>query len=158
MNSRIVAFVLLFVAGIPGALADTVSCPGLSAAVQVAACPSEDDLKFTFNGFCSDNSRMYAKDTDVCTDYQRYRQLKNVALWESGDGAFQAYVSCDLPAAAVRSMKAVQIAASRKGSITRLVCDYPDGVTFTSRTKAECRVDEKTSCSSDPSACRAVCD
>lgn len=158
MQSGIVAFVLLFIAGMPVALADAVVCPDLSAALQVAACPSEDDLKFTFNGFCSDNNRMYAKDTDVCTDYQRYRQLKNVALWESADGAFQAYVSCDLPVAAVRAMKAARIAASRKGSITRLVCDYPDGVVFTNRTKAECRVDEKTPCSGEPSACRAVCE
>jgi hypothetical protein len=139
-------------------MAGTVSCPDLSAAVQVAACPTDEDLKFTFNGYCSDNKRMYEKDTDVCTDYQRYLKLKNVALWESGDGVFQAYVSCDLPAAKVKTANASGIAASRKGGITRLVCTYGDDLVFTNRTKAECRIDEKVNCSSDPLGCTAICE
>ncbi|MDP2135755.1 MAG: hypothetical protein Q8J99_19300, partial [Sulfuritalea sp.] len=63
--------------------ATVVSCPDLATAVQVAACPAEEELSYTFTGYCSDNSRTYKGDTDVCTDYQAYRKLKNVALWES---------------------------------------------------------------------------
>ena len=95
MKFSLAAFVMLCGSVIPLARADAISCPDLSAAVQVAACPTEEDLRFTFNGYCSDNARIYSKDADVCTDFQLYRKLKNVALWESGDGEFQAYVSCD---------------------------------------------------------------
>ena len=158
MKLNVAAFVLLSASALPAAMADTVSCPDLSAAAQVAACPTEEDLRFTFNGYCSDNKRMYEKDTDVCTDYGRYRQLKNVALWESGDGAFQAYVSCGLPVAGVKAAKASSIAASRKGGITRLVCTYGEGIVFTNRLKAECKVDEKVNCSTDPAGCKAMCE
>jgi hypothetical protein len=158
MKLNVAAFVLLSASALPAAMADTVSCPDLSAAVQVAACPTEEDLKFTFNGYCSDNKRMYEKDTDVCTDYVRYLQLKNVALWESGDGVFQAYISCGMPVASVKSAKASSIATSRKGAITRLVCTYGEGIVFANRTREECRIDEKTSCSSDPAGCKAVCE
>lgn len=158
MKLKLATFVLLCGSMIPAAMADTVACPDLSAALQVAACPSEEDLKFTFNGYCSDNKRMYEKDTDACTDYRRYRQMKNIALWESGDGVFQAYVSCDLPVAGVKAAKATSIAASRKSGVTRLVCNYPDGIMFTNRTRAECRIDEKANCSSDPASCKALCD
>lgn len=158
MRLSLCAFVLLFGTAVSGAIAGTVSCPDLSTAVQVAACPSEEDLKYTFTGFCSDNARMYSKDTDVCTDYQRYRKLKNVALWESRDGEFQAYVSCDQPASAVKAAKVSSIAVAKKGGITQLVCSYRDGVVFTNRMRGECTVDTKTACAADPAACVAKCE
>ena len=158
MSLKFCAAVLLFGATLSAAVAGTVPCPDLSAAVQVAACPTEEDLKFTFNGFCSDNARMYSKDTEVCTDYQRYRQLKNVALWESRDGVFQAYVSCDLPAARVKEARASAIAVAKKGGITQVVCTYREGVVFTNRTREQCAVDAKASCATDPASCVANCE
>lgn len=158
MRLSLCAFVLLFGPAVSSAVAATVPCPDLSAAVQVAACPTEDDLKYTFTGFCSDNARMYSKDADVCTDYQRYRQLKNVALWESRDGVFQAYLSCDLPVASVKAAKASGISIVKKGAITQLVCAYREGVAFTSRTRAECTVDAKMNCAADSAACAASCE
>lgn len=140
------------------AIAANVPCPDLSDAVQVAACPTEEELKFTFTGFCSDNARIYGKDTDVCTDYQRYRQLKNVAMWESRDGEFLAYVSCDLPVKTVKAAKASKLATVRKGSITQLICTYREGIVFTNRTKAECTVDANDRCATDPAACVAKCE
>lgn len=157
MKPGFYAFLLLCGTAVSSAMAETVACPDLSAAVQVAACPSEDDLKFTFNGFCSDNARMYSKDTEVCTDYQRYRKLKNVALWESRDGEFQAYVSCDLPPARVKTAKAAALSVARKGKITQVVCRYGDGLAFTKRTRAECTVDAKADCAAD-AACVANCE
>jgi hypothetical protein len=158
MSLRPATFFLLCGLVIPAAMADVVSCPDLSVAVQVASCPTEEDLKFTFNGYCSDNKRMYEKDTDVCTDYQRYKALKNVALWESGDGAFQAYVSCDLPVPAVKAAKISSIAISRNKGISRLVCEYREGVVFTNRVRAECKFDESTNCSVTPSGCKVICE
>jgi hypothetical protein len=158
MKSYICAFLLLLGPAISDAVASNVPCPDLGTAAQVAACPTEDDLKYTFTGFCSDNARMYGKDAEVCTDYQRYRKLKNVALWESQDGVFEAYISCDLPAASVKQAKASNIAVTRKADITRLACTYREGVIFTSRTRAECTVDVKSNCAADPTACVAKCE
>lgn len=148
---------LLFGSAVSSATAATVPCPDLSAAVQVAACPTEEDLQFTFTGFCSDNARMYRKDTDVCTDYQRYRKLKNLALWESPDGEFQSYVSCDLPVSSVKAAKASAMTVTKKAGITQLVCSYGDGVDFTKRTRAECSVEASSNCAANAAACVASC-
>jgi hypothetical protein len=37
---------------------------------------------------------------------------ENVALWKSGDGAFQGYLSCELPAAAVKAAKPARCTAT----------------------------------------------
>lgn len=139
------------------AMAGTVPCPDLSAAVQLAACPSEEDLKFTFNGYCSADARPYSLDTEACTDYRKYRRLKNVALWEAPGGDFQGYVSCDLPPAVVRAAKVARIAATRQGKITRLVCDYQNDIAFAYRTREACQVEAGTNCAADPAACSATC-
>lgn len=149
----------LHAAILPTALAATVPCPDLAQAVQVGACPGEEELKYTFTGYCSDNAKAYKGETDVCTDYQRYRAMKNIALWESADGVFNAYVSCDLPEKALRSARGSAIKVTRQGKMTRLVCSYGEGVSFTLRTHAECKLDEAAaSCAADPSACKAVCE
>lgn len=158
MRSSVAAFVLLFGSTIAGAMADTLTCPDLSAAVQIGTCPSEEELKYTFTGYCSDNARLYDKNTDECADYQRYRRLKNVALWEAGDGSFQAYLSCDLSATAVKGAKASGITVAKQGAMTRLVCSYGDGIAFIHRTRAQCKVAEGGKCAADPGACKAICD
>ena len=104
MNRRFTALALGIVLH-PLASAAEISCPDLGKAVQVAPCPSEEELRYTFNGFCSDNSRLYAKDMDTCVSYQNYRQVKNIALWEAAGGEFQAYLSCDLAPAAIQAAK-----------------------------------------------------
>ena len=93
----------------------------------------------------------------MCTDFLAYRKLKNVALWESADGNFNAYVSCDRAPAEVRSAKPVTIRVGRQGSITQLVCGYGDGLSFTWRTRAACRVDGAAQCRDNPAACKADC-
>ena len=139
----------------PAALAATVSCPDLAAAVQVGACPAEEELRYTFTGFCSDDGKNYKGETGVCTDYQLYRKLKNVALWESADGFFNAYVSCDLPPASVKAAKASGVRVARQGKMTLLVCSYAEGLSFTWRTRVECKVDGGADCTG--AACKASC-
>ena len=158
MHLKPFALALLCWATLPAAVAANLPCPDLADAVQIGACPTEEELKYTFNGFCSDDARMYAKDTEVCTDYQIYRHLKNVALWESADGAFHAYLSCDLPASAVKSAKTTAVAVAKQGKLTRLLCTYREGITFTHRAKAECTVAPEANCAADPAACQAICD
>jgi hypothetical protein len=138
-------------------VAATVSCPDLSQAVQVASCPAEEELKHTYTGFCSDDTKAYKGETDVCKDYQLYRKLKNVALWESGDGVFSAYVSCDMAPAAVKAAKLATIRVARQGRINQLVCGYGDGLSFTHRTRGECKIDT-ADCAANPAACTASCD
>ena len=166
MRLSFYAFALLFGPAVSIA-AEAVPCPDLAVAVQAAACPTDEDLQFTFTGYCSDNARMYGKPSDVCVDYERYRKMKNLALWESVDGKFQAYVSCDLSPASVRESKASAIEVSSNGGITRLACRYPQGVIFTYRTRAVCKIDSpnaqnspvaQADCTGDAVACRASCE
>ena len=158
MRSSLLALVLLVGPALPAAMAASFSCPELAAAVQVAACPAEEELKYTYTGYCSDNAVAYRGETDVCTDYQRYRTLKNVALWEAGNGDFSAYVSCDLPVDKVKVARVSTVKLSRQGKMTQLVCNYGEGIRFTYRTRAECKLESAADCAANPSACKATCD
>ncbi len=134
------------------------SCPDLAVAKQVNACPSEEELKHTYSGFCSDDKKAYAGETDNCIRYDDYRAMKNTALWESADGAFDGYVSCDLPQSGLKALKATAMKVAKQGSITKLVCNYPNGVNFTHRTKVACKIEDDKACAANSAACRAICD
>lgn len=150
---------LLILAALPGiAAAAEIACPNLATAAQVASCPSEEELLFTFNGYCSDNARMYGKGAEVCTDYQLYRKKKNVALWETSDGSFHAYLSCDLPPASVKQAKVATIAVGKDGKMTRVTCGYDDDIVFSYRSKESCRVDNAAACRDNTAVCKAVCE
>jgi len=155
MKTSLLVLALLVAPLSPAAVAASVSCPDLATAVQVGACPAEEELRYTFNGFCSDDAKAYKGETDVCTDYQRYRALKNVALWESADGVFNAYVSCDRSQASVNSAKASGVRVGKVGKMTQLVCSYGEGISFTWRTRAECKVEGAADCVG--AACKANC-
>lgn len=133
-------------------------CPDLSAAVQVNACPTEEELKFTYNGFCSDAAKAYANQTDSCIRYEDYREMKNVAMWESKDGVFSGYVSCGLSAGQVKALKPTGMQVATQGKLKKLVCSYPGALNFTYRTKGACVVDNEKACASDPASCKASCD
>ncbi|WP_310451534.1 hypothetical protein [Sulfuritalea sp.] len=144
MKSSLLVCAVLPCLALPAAMAAEVPCPDLATAVQVGACPAEEELRHTFTGYCSDDAKTYRGETDVCTDYQRYRRLKNVALWESADEKFNAYVSCDRPQAEVKSARVSAVRVGKQGSMTLLVCSYGNSIDFTLRTRAECRVDGGT--------------
>lgn len=147
MNQTRVLFAVLCASLSLAASAATMVCPDLSVAAQVNACPMEEELKFTYNGFCSDSAKAYAKETDSCIRYEDYKAMKNVALWESKDGEFSGYVSCDLPVAKVQALKSTGMKVEKQGKLTKVMCSYPQGVTFTYRTKATCSVDNaKATC------------
>ena len=148
MNQYRVLLAVCFAALSLTASAATMVCPDLSVAAQVNACPMEEELKFTYNGFCSDSAKAYAKETDSCIRYEDYKAMKNVALWESKDGEFSGYVSCDLPVSKVQALKSTGMKVEKQGKLTKVMCSYPQGVTFTYRTKASCSVDNA----------KAICD
>lgn len=151
------AGVLLFSLLGAGVQAETMSCPDLGTAVQVNACPTDDELQYTFKGYCGDNARMYDKGDQVCTDFALYRLLKNVSLWETKDGRFDGYVSCETGAVPLAQGRAVNLVVSKQGSVTRVACSYDVGVTFTHRTKAKCTA-VVADCSGAPGTCKAECE
>ena len=157
MKTTTLATLLLL--GTTAALAAPLSCPDLSTAAQVAICPAETELQITYRSYCSDDARMKDKGEDMmtCVSYENYLKKKNVALWESKEGEFQGYVHCDLPAAKVKAAKAVRVEVSKVGKVTRVACTYEDGIVFTHRTKAACKVEGDGRCAGSP-ACKAECD
>jgi len=156
--SALVLALLLSTATTTSLAATSVSCPELAKAVQAGSCPTEEELLFTFNGYCSDNARIYGKGAEVCTSYASYRKLKNIVLWEMPGTDFQAYISCDLPGERFKERKPSAIAVSKQGKMTRLACSYDEGVTFTYRTHAECRIENAEACKTDAAACKASCE
>jgi hypothetical protein len=139
------------------ASAETLVCPDLSTIVQVGACPAEEELQYTFDGYCSDNARLYDKGDKICPDYNRYRDLKNVSLWESRDGRFDGYVSCNPGKAGLTGARAKDVQIAQQGSVTRVVCSYTSGVALSHRTKAKC-VADAAACAKDAGACKASCE
>lgn len=144
----------LLLAGGAAAAAETVSCPDLASAVQVMPCPPEDELRYTYTAYCADNARMYGKAAEDCADFAAYRRIKNLALWEAGAGKFDGYVSCEPPAPDPKTAKLAQMTVARKGTMTHVVCNYGEGVRFTYRTKAPCKVAEPCV----GSECKASCE
>ena len=136
------------------AQAETVSCPALSAAVQVAACPTDAELQYTFMGFCGDNARLYGRDALTCASFENYKEVKNTAMWESANGAFSGYLNCNIAADLIRASKAVKMTVEKKNNLTRLICDYESDQRMVMRTKATCTV-EAADCASGE--CRATC-
>ena len=159
LRHTLIALAALISAGsMATAFAATVTCPDLSTVVKVGACPSEEELQYTFNGYCSDNARMYDRaGTDVCTDYKLYREFKNTAFWETPDGKFDGYISCSPGKGDFAGAKPKELKISKQGSVTRIVCDYGNDHIFTHRTKAKCQADA-ANCATDPAACKAQCE
>ncbi|MBK7464862.1 MAG: hypothetical protein IPJ50_20640 [Betaproteobacteria bacterium] len=158
MNHRRVLLAVFFSTLSLTASAATLVCPDLSAATQVNACPTEEELKFTYNGFCSDTAKAYANQTDSCIRYEDYRAMKNVAMWESKDGVFSGYVSCALSAAQVKALKPSGMTVATQGKLNKLVCAYPEDINLTYLTKGACAVDNAKACASDPATCKASCE
>jgi len=155
--TRTLAQIALFVLPM-AAVAQPLSCPTPAMWVQVAPCPSADQLRLSYIGYCSDNRRLYAADRDTCSSEENYLRLKNVARWESADGAFEGYLSCEPSAGAVASLPAATMSIAREGTVTRVVCRYAEAATLVHRTKARCRLQDAAACAADPGACRALCE
>lgn len=158
--TRSIRLVLALLAGATIASAPTraeqpLSCPTLADAVQVAACPTEEELRYTFMGFCGDNARLYGRDVMTCVSFENYREAKNTALWESADGNFSGYLSCNVAQGTIRVSKATRMQVERKGTLSRLMCDYDNDHRLVHRTKAHCTI-EAADCTSE--TCRARCE
>lgn len=157
MKARQVLLLLPLCWACATARAETLVCPDPATLAQVGVCPAEEELQYTFKGYCSDNKRMYDEGDQVCTDYALYRKLKNVSLWETRDGRFVGYLSCDPGAAERAAAKPVKLGIGKQGSVTRVACSYDTGIVLTHRTKAKC-VALASDCPGDAAACQAQCE
>jgi hypothetical protein len=142
VNIRAAVVLAILTAAVPAA-AETVTCPPLATAQQVGSCPNEEELKIGFTGYCSDNQRMYDRE-DTCIAFEKYKALKDVALWETQDGAFQGYLPCGGDQSALKALMPEKAAVSKLGSITKLTCIYPGDITLSRRGKGACTITEKT--------------
>lgn len=158
MKTAFFATAVLLTIAAPVTHAAELACPDLAKAVQVGACPSLDELRYTFTGFCANDERNYRGSTEVCTDFDRYRKLKNIALWESADGIFSGYASCDALPGTIRQSRVSGIRSFKQGRITVLACSYGDLLTLSHRTRGECRIANAAACPADHAACRASCE
>lgn len=157
MKSCLALFSFLFCVN-AATMAETVVCPEPATVIQIGTCPSEEELQFTFTGYCSDNARVYDKpEKQLCTNYELYRSMKNVALWETRDGHFSGYLSCDPGKSGIEGARPVSVKLDKQGSVSRLFCGYSTGITLTYRTKGKCSADV-AACASDSAACKAECE
>jgi hypothetical protein len=137
------------------AQAEPQTCPDLRNATQVAACPTEAELKYTYMGFCGDNARLYGRDVLTCANFDNYREAKNIAMWESAGGAFSGYLSCNVSPESIKASAVRRMSVERKNNLTRLICDYENDHRLILRTKAQCSVAVED-CSTG--TCVAVCE
>ena len=158
LRAGLVGLLLTGAAGAVHAGGRTLSCPDPATLKRVATCPSEAELRYTFTGFCSSNERLYGRDTELCTSFERYRQAKDVALVESADGEFQGYLSCSISPQALQNLKPLGVAVSRQSNLTRVVCSYPNAAILVHRTRSQCRTIDAERCAADAQACTASCD
>lgn len=142
-------------AALPAAAASTLDCPALDSVRQVAACPTEEELRYTFLGYCGDNARGYDRDAITCSSFESYRQFKNIALWESADGRFSGYLDCNVDAATIQAAPARIMRVEQRRGITQLICEYEGGHRLVHRTRAQCTV-EVGACNGP--GCRARCE
>lgn len=141
----------------PAAAAEVFACPTLTTVTPVGNCPTAEELRYTFTSYCSDNQRMYDKD-DTCTSFEKYASLKNVSLWETPDGSFQGYLPCGMGPDQVKTSKALQIGLGKQGSITRVVCEYENGISMVRREKGNCTVAGDRACTADGMGCKVSCE
>lgn len=157
LNRSLPALVVALFALPFSSAAQPLACPAASTLVQIAPCPSLDQLRAGFLGYCGDNARMLDGDRVTCASFENYLRLKNTARWESADGRFEGYLSCQPGTAAVTTLGPAAMTIARRGNITRVVCNYGDDAALTHRTRARCTVADPAACAADPAACRANC-
>jgi hypothetical protein len=130
-----------------GARAEALACPDLATAAQVQPCPNDAELQYTYNGYCSDNARLYGRDVLTCASFENYKAAKNHALWEADGGRFDGYLSCNVSAEVIKASKAVKIRVERVKTLTRVICDYENDQSVCAVDAADCTSGEcKANC------------
>lgn len=141
-------------------------CPDMAQAKQVGECAAEDEIKSMFKRTFGLSCDPQAKDSMECEKYAQFKMKKYSALWESSDGVFMGYVTCNSSAAEISKAKPSSVSISQKNGLHKITCKYQEGVSLSMRTRNDCRVTDATgatvitraSCKGDASNCKIVCD
>ena len=166
LPASVVAATLLLCTAVAAAKS-TIHCPDLSQARQLAECPAEADLKRMFKITCGFERDPDAEKPELCDSYTEYKRRKNVALWESADGEFMAYVSCSIPVQQVKQSAVTGITVSQKNGLYKVSCLYQGGTRFTHRTRSVCRIPGvkpqptvviRSECGPDAASCKVECE
>ncbi len=170
MFSKIgLAIVSLFVifAAQPASAKSVYICPDISKAVKVGECPSEDELLRMFSSTCGSrdtkNENPHAK--GFCKHYNLFRKVKNTSLWESGDGEYMGYLSCDSTEGKIKASKLVKISIGQQRVWDRVICTYEGGSNLVLRTRETCEVPGAKPigsnmvriCEAGDKDCKAIC-
>jgi hypothetical protein len=170
MFSRIrcafICLILLFVTQ-PALAMSVYTCPDISKSAKVGGCSSDDELKRMFSVTCgwqdTKNENPHAK--GICKNYSLFRKAKNNALWESSDGKYDGYLSCDTKENEIKASKLVKISIAQKFQLNRVICTYEGGSELVLRTRETCEIPGAKllgryigrMCEAGGKDCKAVC-
>ncbi|MES9963229.1 MAG: hypothetical protein ABW116_06790 [Candidatus Sedimenticola sp. 20ELBAFRAG] len=118
----------------------TIQCPDLSQAKQLVDCPAEAEMERYFKKHCDFERDPDAKKPELCDSFKEYKRRKFNAMWESSDGEFMGYLSCDAPPAELKKRQQTSVAVSQKNGLYKIVCGYEGGSRLIMRTRSVCRV------------------
>ncbi len=144
------------------------TCPEISTAKQVADCPADEEMKRMYELTCGlgEDKNPDPSVAGICSSYDAFLQKKQSALWESGDGQYMGYVSCNTPASKIKQGRLLTIGLSQRGVMDKIDCSYEGGVTLSLRTRKQCRIPGAKSnrkvlfldCSAAGADCKAICE
>ncbi len=165
---RLIVFCLFAVFAVQPARAESVyTCPDISNSVKVGECPSEDDLLRMFSSTCGsrDTRKENPHAKRFCKNYSMFKKVKNTSLWESGDGEYMGYLSCDSTESKIKASRLVKISVARKRVIDRVICTYEGGFELARRTRETCEIPNAKLlgrymgriCEAGDKDCRAIC-
>jgi hypothetical protein len=158
--------ILLFVTQV--AWAESVyTCPDISKSAKVGGCSTDDELKRMFSNICGwqDTEKENPHAKGICKNYSLFKKVKNTALWESGDGRYDGYLSCDTKESKIKTSKLVKISISQKREWNRVICTYEGGSELVLRTREICEIPGAKllgryigrMCETGDKDCKAVC-
>jgi len=166
---RFTFFCLILLFFIQPAWAEKVyTCPDISKSAKVGGCTSDDELKRMFSISCGWED--YKKDNPhaagKCMNFSIFKKVKNTALWESGDGRFDGYLSCDKKESEIKASKLVKISTAQSKDMNRVICSYEGGSKLVLRTRELCEIPGAKllgrymgrECEAGDKDCKAVCE
>jgi len=143
------------------------TCPDISKSAKVGGCSSDEELIRMFSNTCgwqdTENENPHAK--GICKNYNLFRKARNTALWESGDGKYDGYLSCDKKESEIKASKLVKISVAQKKKYHRVICSYEGGSELVFRTHEICEIPGAKllgryvgrMCDEGDKDCKAVC-
>jgi hypothetical protein len=165
---RFTFFCLILLFFIQAAWAENVYiCPDISKSAKVGGCPSDDELKRMFRISCGweDYENDNPHSAGMCMNFRIFKKAKNTALWESGDGRFDGYLSCDKKVSDIKASKLIKISTAPTKTMTRVICSYEGKSELVLRTHELCEVPGAKvlgrymgrECVAGDKDCKAVC-